>query len=117
MKKIRAISIRQPWVEQIFRGEKEYEYRNMRCKIIDEEVYIYSSPGIGKLELEEFEKMKIKPGDLPTGVLVGTIKFESCDEKSMFTDYRWKIKDIKQLKKHLNPIQKPQPVWFNPFGK
>lgn len=33
MKIIRAISIRQPYVEQILRGEKRYEYRSQDTKI------------------------------------------------------------------------------------
>ena len=68
---MRALSIRQPYAEQILRGTKVFEYRS-RPTTIRERVYIYASckPGPDR----EFERMRIKPGDLPTGVLVGTVR-------------------------------------------
>ena len=41
-KPVRAISIRQPYVELIFRGEKKAEYRSIPTNI-RERVYIYAS--------------------------------------------------------------------------
>lgn len=55
---MRALSIRQPYAEQILRGEKKIEYRS-RPTNIRERVYIYASMPHG--DLEEFRKMGIKP--------------------------------------------------------
>ena len=68
---MRALSIRQPYAEQILRGIKRFEYRS-RPTAIRERVYIYAArkPGPAK----EFERMRIQPGDLVTGMLVGTVK-------------------------------------------
>ena len=47
---MRALSIRQPYVELILRGIKKIEYRPMRTHIIDEEFYIYAALQPGDLE-------------------------------------------------------------------
>lgn len=112
MTRMRAISIRQPWAEQILLKEKEYEYRITACRILNERVYIYASPKIEEKERREFKKMGLKPGDLPTGVLVGTIEFESCEGTP--GDYEWKIKNPKRLARNRRPLGKPQPIWFYP---
>jgi hypothetical protein len=66
----RAISIRQPYVEQILRGEKKYEYHSQDTRI-RERVYLYASltPGSDR----EWRKIGQEPGNLPTGRIVGTV--------------------------------------------
>ena len=110
---MRAISIRQPWAEEILRGDKRYEYRKTNCRILNERVYIYASPKAEAKEKAEYERIGIKPGDLPTGVLVGTIEFESCDGSP--GNHRWKIKNPQRLKRNKKPTRKPQPIWFYPY--
>ena len=112
MRKMRAISIRQPWAEEILRGQKSYEYRKISCKILNERVYIYAAPKVEKKERIRFKELNLKPGSLPTKVLVGTIEFESCT--GSHKNYRWKIKNPKRLKNHRKPVGKPQPIWFYP---
>jgi len=68
---MRALSIRQPYAEQILRGTKRFEYRS-RSTVIRERVYIYASLKPGPAE--EFERMRLHEGELPTGVLVGTVE-------------------------------------------
>lgn len=58
----RALSIRQPYVEQIMRGTKRIEYRTMLTRIRDR-VLIYASLTPGPAD--EFRKLQKKPGDLP----------------------------------------------------
>jgi rubrerythrin len=81
---MRALSIRQPYAEQISRGTKRFEYRS-RPTAIRGRIYIYASLKPGKAE--EFERMHIQPGDLPTGVLVGTVEITDCSGEP--GDYRW----------------------------
>jgi len=83
---MRALSIRQPYAEQILRGTKRFEYRS-RLTAIRERVYIYASlkPGSAK----EFEQMRIATGDLPTGVLAGTIEITGCSGQP--GDYKWHL--------------------------
>jgi predicted transcriptional regulator len=102
MKKRRlALSIRQPFVEQIFNGNKQYEYRATATNIRGR-VYIYAS------------KTNLSTLPLPTGVIVGTVEIIDCWRDSM-TGYVWRLGNPKRLKRPLKPKNKPQPVWFKPF--
>ena len=112
MKRMRAISIRQPWAEEILQGDKKFEYRKTACRILNERVYIYASPKVEKKERERFKKLGLKPGDLPTKVLVGTIEFESCTGYPK--KYKWKINNPERLKTYKKPAGKPQPIGFYP---
>jgi hypothetical protein len=107
---MRALSIRQPYAEQILRRTKKIEYRSLPTSI-RERVYIYASltPGWGK----DFESMLLSPGDLPTGVLVGTVEIADC--KGRPGNYKWYLNRPKRLRRMLRPKKHPQPVWFNPF--
>jgi hypothetical protein len=51
-------------------------HRARRKVSVREHVYIYASLKPGKAE--EFDRMHIHPGDLPTGVLVGTVEITDC---------------------------------------
>jgi len=68
---MRAISIRQPYVEQILTGDKTWEYRSQDTKI-RERVYLYASNTPGPNA--EWRKLRMEPGDLPTGKIVGTVE-------------------------------------------
>jgi ASCH domain-containing protein len=107
---MRALSIRQPYAEQILRGTKVFEYRS-RPTAIRERVHIYASRKPGPAR--EFEGMHIEPGDLPTGVLVGTIEIIDCSGKP--GDYKWHLARPRRLKRPVHPTKHPQPAWFNPF--
>lgn len=110
---MRAISIRQPWAEKIFRGDKPAEYRKCACRILHERVYVYAAPKVTSAEREEFRRMGAKPGDFPTRVLVGTIEFESCSGAP--GSYSWKIKNPQRLDQPVAPTGRPGQIWFYPF--
>jgi hypothetical protein len=61
--------VRQPYAELILRAEKNIEYRNRPAKL-RERVYVYAARRPSKAE--EFEATRAQPGELLTGVLVGT---------------------------------------------
>ena len=110
MRKMRALSIRQPYAEQILRGNKKIEYRSRSTKI-RERIYIYASltPGDPK----DFKKIKMQPDDLPTGVLVGTVEIIDCTGEQ--GDYEWHLAKPDRLSHAIKPENHPQPVWFYPF--
>lgn len=110
MKTIRALSIRQPYAEQILRGKKNFEYRSIPTNI-RERVYIYASKTPGAPEA--WKEMEMKPGDLPTGVLVGTVEIRDCSGKP--GDYKWRLANPERFLNKLKPKNHPQPVWFYPF--
>ena len=107
---MRALSIRQPYAEQILRGTKQFEYRS-RPTSIRERVYIYA--GLKPGPEAEFRRMRIQPGELPTGLLVGTVEVIDCT--GVPGDYKWHLAHPKRLRRPVRPTKQPQPAWFNPF--
>src|SRR5437879_2133260 len=108
---MRALSIRQPYAEQILLGVKRIEYRSRPTRIIGERFYIYAARTPG--DFEEFEAIDCKPRDLPTGVIVGTAIISQCTRN--LHSWRWHLQDVKRLPHPRRPVKHPQPVWFNPF--
>jgi hypothetical protein len=108
---MRALSLRQPYVEQVLRGIKKIEYRSSPTRIIGEQFYLYASKMPGPAE--GFYKLGCHPADLPTGVLLGTARISKCTGANY--DYEWHLTDVKRLKRPRKPTKKAQPAWFNPF--
>jgi hypothetical protein len=106
----RALSIQQPYAEQIMAGKKKYEYRSIRTNI-RERVYVYASKKSGPKA--RWEKSGYSRGSLPTGVLVGTVEIVDC--KGSSGAYAWKLARPKRSKRLVKPKNQPQPVWFCPF--
>ena len=146
---MRALSIRQPFAELILRGTKRIEYRSRPTKIIGERFWIYASkspssvasgplpvkgPIVGDnialpdqplppwmIELAEGLRLW-KPGELPTGVIVGSAVIEKCVAMEPTTDggprastYLWHLTDVTRLAQVRKPLRHPQPAWFRPF--
>jgi len=88
----RALSLKQPNAEQILRGDKVAEYRDRPTRI-RERVYIYASRTPGPIA--EFAKLNLRPGDLPTGVLVGTV--DDCVVDFGLTERASVLADVKQV--------------------
>jgi hypothetical protein len=107
---MRALSIRQPYVEQILRGIKKIEYRS-RSTRIRERFYLYASKTPGPTS--EFASLGADPGSLPTGVIVGTAELFDCTKGA--NGFEWHLRSAKRLSRPLRPKNHPQPVWFNPF--
>ena len=109
-KRMLALSVRQPFAEQIMRGTKTIENRKTRTRIRGT-VYIYASNGTRPIE--DWKGMNVQPGALPTGVLVGTVEIVDCTGTPR--DYQWQLASARRLSKKLKPKNRPQPVWFRPF--
>lgn len=71
---VRALSIRQPWVELILRGEKNLEYRSRRMKEMGP-LLIHASR---TLDESLFEGRDLDPQTLPFGALVGVVDVVGC---------------------------------------
>jgi hypothetical protein len=108
----RALSIRQPYVEQIMRGTKVVEYRGMLTHIRGR-VYVYASLTPGPQD--EFRFMQAQPGDFPTGLILGTVEIIDCT--GVPGDYEWHLARPIRLDVPIKPENHPQPSWFIPFNK
>jgi hypothetical protein len=113
MKITRAISIRQPFVELILAGYKSLEYRSTPTKL-RERVYIYAA-----LKPKDYpagwSKVGKQRGELPTGVIVGSVEIVDCKVRA--NGYAYKLTSPERLRRHLKPINQPQPkFWFPKFN-
>jgi hypothetical protein len=109
----RAISIRQPYVEQILRGRKKIEYRS-RPTNIRERVYLYS--GLRPGEADDWEAMGLAPGELPVGMIVGSVEIVGCRLNAELDVYEWLLARPKRIRKQLRPRNQPQPgIWRPQF--
>ena len=105
-----ALSVRQPFAELIMRGQKKIEYRGVPTTK-RERVYVYASRP--PRPREDFDAVKLQPGDLPTGFLIGTVEITDCQGEP--GNYEWHLSRPQRLKKLIKPKGQPQPVWFRPF--
>jgi hypothetical protein len=109
---LRAISIRQPWVELILTGEKAAEYRSRATKI-RERVYIYASRRPADSP-PAWAKVSKSPGDLPVGVVVGTVEIVACQWDEQHGCFAYTLRNPSRLSPFLHPSNQPQPVFWRP---
>jgi hypothetical protein len=116
MPKLKGISLRQPWAEEIMLGKKKEEYRHIPTKHRGR-IYIYA--GLGRFTKDEEEDYAAEVGyaidDLPRGVVIGSVEIVDCIEDGL--GYAWLIANPQRLPTPVAPIEQPQPIWFHPFGK
>lgn len=112
MKDMRALSIRQPYAEQILRGLKTIEYRSRPTKVRGR-IYLYAALRPG--DEAGFRQLGVRPGELPVGVIVGTVEITDCTGAS--GNYQWRLARPRRLRRQLKPHNHPQPVWFHPFRR
>ena len=111
-KLLRAISIRQPFVELILKGKKLKEYRS-RLTHIRERVYVYASLTPSPYE-EDWEEVGKKKGSLPTGFIVGSVEVVNCVYDDDYDCYAYVLENPKRLRKHLKATNQPQPGFWRP---
>lgn len=109
---VRAISIKQPYVEQILRGTKNIEYRTVRTNI-RERVYIYASIKPAKNE-GAWRDVWRKPGELPTGAILGTVEIVDCRLSRSGDGYHYVLARPKRLRTPRRARNQPQPVFWRP---
>jgi hypothetical protein len=108
----RAISIRQPWVEQILRGTKRKEYRSVPTRI-RERVYLYASlKSEGSPRV--WRRLGREPGQVPTGRIVGTVEIAGCRWDSRRKRYEYVLVRPKRLRSPRMAKNRPQPVFWRP---
>ena len=91
-------------------GKKKIEYRSKLTRIRGL-VYIYASKTPD--HSADFLRLKLKPGDVPSGVLIGTVEVVGCCDGQDFCE--WLLANPKRLDEAVRPANHPQPAWFYPF--
>jgi hypothetical protein len=106
-----AISIRQPYTELILRGVKKNEFRSRPTNIRDR-VYFYATlkPADDPLQ---WGRAQAKPGDLPTGLIVGPVEIVGCRWDSRAGSYAYALRNPKRLRRPFVPDgQQPTPSFW-----
>jgi hypothetical protein len=109
---LRALSIRQPYIELILQGRKTIEYRS-RATRVRERVYLYASQIPGPLEA--FADADLLWEELPCGLLLGSVEITDCEWGG--DCYEWRLERPRRLRSPLKPEGRPQPLFFFPFKK
>lgn len=127
---LRALSVRQPYAENILRGYKTIEVRG-RVTHLRERVYIYAGLQPGEADPIDLKRLGGEEGimALARGVLVGTVELLDCrpvrradSEAAGFkiTEvaglYAWVLGNPQRLGRRRTPTAHPQPGFFWPFG-
>jgi hypothetical protein len=113
MEIVRAISIRQPWVEMILLGKKTAEYRS-RPTNIRERVYLYASLTPAEGSARAWRSLGKQPGELPSGAIVGTVKIVDCRWDNRRECYAYVLRDPKRIAKPIYAKNQPQPAFWRP---
>jgi hypothetical protein len=108
----RAISIRQPFVELILQGRKTEEYRSKPTNI-RERVYLYASLQPFDSE-DEWAKVGCEPGQLPVGLILGSVDIVDCRLTSDGDSYAYVLRDPQRITPPLKATNQPQPVFWRP---
>lgn len=109
----RAISIQQPFVEEILRGIKKFEYRSRPTKIRGR-VYLYASLRVR--EDGNWKRIGKEPDDVHKGLIVGSVEIVDCEFFPGKQCYGYKLINPKRYRSHSKPHNQPQPCFFFPFG-
>ena len=110
----RAISIQQPFVEQILTGKKKTEYRSSGNVIgIRGRVYLYASKTLRSDE--DYQEAGYERGKLQTGLIVGSVEIVGCFVDDGGTT-NIQLKNPIRYKEPLVPENGGQPLFFYPFG-
>ncbi len=106
-----AISIRQPFVEQIMLGIKRHEYRSVATRLRGT-VYVYASLTL-RDEAHEWRKANLRPSDAVTGRIVGTVEIVDCLRRGP-QDFAYVLANPKRLARPKVARNQPQPVFWRP---
>lgn len=108
----RAISIRQPYVELILLGKKRREFRS-RPTNVRGRVWLYASLKPVD-DGSSWRRVRRAPGELPTGVIVGSVEIVACEDlgDDGFAYVLAKPKRCKPWKSR----RQPQPIFWRPIS-
>jgi len=98
-------------------GRKTVEYR-VRPVHYRGPIYIYASLGryTAEEEREFVQEVGYEIEDLPRGMVIGTVEITACEDDGGGS-FAWQLENPRRLKTPLPPIERPQPIWFHPFGR
>ena len=95
-----AISIRQPYVEQIFRSIKKKSTGAVRPRFGAASTCMQVS---AMAISTDFSSLGAEPGDFPTGVIVGSVEITGCRYNEPKQCYAYRLANPQRLRKPIPP--------------
>lgn len=112
---LRAISIKQPFVELILQGKKKKEFRSKPTHIRGR-VLLYASQRQGGSPAQLRQTGKSFE-ELPKGMVVGSVEIVGCNYNSRTGWHEYKLKAPKRLRRYWKPTNHPSPKFWFPRAK
>ncbi len=111
---VRAISVRQPYVEQILLGKKKFEFRSRPTRH-RERVYLYASATPADDQMA-WNELRMTPGALPTKCILGSVEIVACLNRDDVPDeeYAYVLRNPERLTNPLFPLNQPLPAFWRP---
>lgn len=111
---MRAISIRQPYVERILNGTKKAEFRTCRTWV-RERVYLYVSMRLVDPADPSWRRLGKTRAQLDStrGLIVGSVEIVGCEEIAP-GEFAWRVKRPRRYRVPLVGRGQPQPVFWRP---
>src|SRR5688500_14449416 len=108
-----ALSVMQPFAEQVLLGLKRFEYRSRRTHRRGR-VYRYASKR-RDTDATEWDRFGASNTDVQFGRVIGTVAIVDCDWSATDHCIRWHLRDPRRLQPK-RPRNPPQPDGFYPFS-
>lgn len=109
---LRALSVRQPYAEQILSGHKQVEYRS-RLTHFRGIVYLYACKA--REPVAAFQAAGLEAEKLIFGKLIGTVEIVDCTRGK--EGYEWHLQNARRFRHPQEITGMPQPSFFWPFGE
>lgn len=114
---MRALSIRQPFVEEILRGIKTVEYRSRSTSVIGERFAMYAAKTpptraqLCRASVRFIHAYERGTMPFPIGVIVGSAVITRIEQLDDGT-WAWHLGGVRRLVRPRQPRGMPQPGWF-----
>lgn len=125
LKKIRVITLKQPWASLVASGLKVYEFRNMNYSYRGK-ILIHAGKGIDKDAMERVKEYNL---EYPQSKILAEVEIVDCIEiddnfnkfinemnspiygKKHRTGYAWKLENVRKLN-YNSVINGKQGIWY-----
>lgn len=104
-----ALSVRQPWADQIIDGTKKFEYRRQPTNIRGR-VFIDASLGIYR----DLPGVHARDGRV-RGKVIGSVEITGCSLDENGHGYAWHLARPGRMTRPRAIARRANPVWFRPW--
>lgn len=107
-----AISVRQPWADQIMRGIKKKEFRSVPTRL-NERVYAYASKTLAG-EPRDWRRLGRAPEEVTRERIIATVEIIGCRWDRTRQCFAYALKEPKELRRPRRARNQPGPLFWRP---